>query len=300
MDTPSYCAALKSYLCRRTLEESGYNLSKKKKALLDDHCCHAFLAGVADSMGKTGAGKTVLVSDQPELLELCSFLLIRYLNTQPSVTAREKEKSLFYTLTLPAEALLNFSFEESNDDLAVAYYFRGVFIACGYALDPSLEYHLEIKPKKQAFFEKLLFLAAKSDIPFKTSTRRGSHLLYLKDSEIIADFLTLIGGEKYAMALMDQKIFKEIKNHTNRVNNYDQANLSRVIGSAQTAVEAIRLLREAGKLSGLTDELFEAARVREENPDLPLGQLCALCNPPVSKSGMHHRLHKLIELAKEL
>ena len=299
MDAPSYCAALKAFLCRRTLEESGYTLSKKKKAVLDDECCRAFLAGVADSMGKTSGGKTVLVSDFPDLLELCSFLLIRYLNVQPTVCARENEKTL-YTLSLPAETALSFTKQNAANELAASYYFRGVFIACGYAVDPSVEYHLEIKAKKQAFCEKLLSVADGADISFKISTRRGHHLLYLKDSEIIADFLTLIGGEKYAMELMDQKIFKEIKNHTNRVNNYDQANLSRVIGSAQTAVEAIRLLREAGKLSGLSDELQIAARIREENPDLPLGQLCALCNPPVSKSGMHHRLHKLIELAKEL
>ena len=298
MEAPSYCAAVKSYLCRRTLEESGYNLSKKKKAAMTDVTCRAFLAGVADSMGRFTADKTEIISDNLELMELCSFLLIRYLDVHVSVSVREKEKNTDYTLTLPAACTLSLSARTATDE-SLPYYLRGVFVSCGYVADPACEYHIEIKAKRLAFSDKLVSLAASTDIGFKSSTRRGSHLLYIKDSEGVADFLTLIGAEKYAMELMDQKIFKEISNHTNRINNYDQANLSRVIGSAQTAVEAIRILKAAGKLSSLPDELSEAARLREAYPDMPLGQLCALCNPPVSKSGMHHRLKKLIELAKE-
>ncbi len=298
MEPLSYCAAVRSYLCHRTLEESGYNLSKKKKAVLTNVGCRAFLAGVADCIGHFTAEKTTLVSDHLELMELCSFLLIRYLDAQVSVTAREKEKNADYTLTLPADCPIALSDETATEE-GLPYYLRGVFLSNGYVVDPASEYHLEIKTNRLAFSEKLLSLATSADIKFKTSTRRGNHLLYIRDSEGVADFLTLIGAEKYAMQLMDQKIFKEISNHTNRINNYDQANLSRVIGSAQTVVEAIRILKEAGKLSALPDELSEAAALRETYPDMPLGQLCALAHPPISKSGMHHRLKKLVELAKE-
>ena len=37
---------------------------------------------------------------------------------------------------------------------------------------------------------------------------------------------------------------------------------------------------------------------REENPELPLSQLAALCDPPVTKSCLNHRLKRLMELAK--
>ena len=42
----------------------------------------------------------------------------------------------------------------------------------------------------------------------------------------------------------------------------------------------------------------QAARLREENPELNLGQLGALCDPPVSKPAFNHRMRKLTELAE--
>ena len=38
--------------------------------------------------------------------------------------------------------------------------------------------------------------------------------------------------------------------------------------------------------------------MRAENPELTLAQLAALCDPPVTKSCLNHRLRKLMELAK--
>ncbi len=298
MDAPSYCASVKAYLCQRTLEESGYTNTKKQKFLLSPCCSSAFLAGVADSIGKKGSKDIKLVSENCQLLELCSYLLIRSEFTNIVVKTEEGKKSTTYVLSLPLD--ISFSYPASKEcSECLPYYFRGAFISSGYVLDPSNEYHLEVKSKEKFFCEKLLSLAHDADIAFKKTTRRGNHLLYMKDSEDIADFLTLIGGEKYAMELMNKKIFKEISNHTNRINNYDQANLSRVIGSAQTAVEAIRVLRKKGRLESLPRELQEAAMVRESYPDMPLCQLCKQCNPPLTKSGMNHRLQKLISLAKE-
>ena len=41
------------------------------------------------------------------------------------------------------------------------------------------------------------------------------------------------------------------------------------------------------------------ARQRVENPELTLSQLAALCDPPVTKSALNHRLRKLVELASQ-
>jgi len=37
-----------------------------------------------------------------------------------------------------------------------------------------------------------------------------------------------------------------------------------------------------------------------ENPELPLRELAALIDPPVSKSGLNHRLAKLDDMADSL
>ena len=51
-------------------------------------------------------------------------------------------------------------------------------------------------------------------------------------------------------------------------------------------------------LDALPDKLRETARLRAENPELTLAQLAALCDPPVTKSCLNHRLRKLMELAR--
>ena len=49
--------------------------------------------------------------------------------------------------------------------------------------------------------------------------------------------------------------------------------------------------------SVLSAKLRATAIARLENPDLPLDELKDLINPPITKSGLNHRLTKLSELA---
>ena len=46
--------------------------------------------------------------------------------------------------------------------------------------------------------------------------------------------------------------------------------------------------------------LREIARVRVENPDLSLQQLGEMLDPPIGKSGVNHRLRRLMEIADGL
>ncbi|MEG2098023.1 MAG: DNA-binding protein WhiA, partial [Pseudoflavonifractor sp.] len=47
------------------------------------------------------------------------------------------------------------------------------------------------------------------------------------------------------------------------------------------------------------DKLRKTALLRVEHPELTLTQLAELCDPPVTKSCLNHRLRKLIALAGE-
>ena len=42
------------------------------------------------------------------------------------------------------------------------------------------------------------------------------------------------------------------------------------------------------------------ARLRVENPDLSLQELGEMADPPLSKSGVNHRLRRLMEIADRL
>ena len=58
--------------------------------------------------------------------------------------------------------------------------------------------------------------------------------------------------------------------------------------------------KPADALRTLPEVLQEAAAKRMQNPDLSLTALCGCFDPPVSKSGLSHRMKKLEALAETL
>ena len=60
----------------------------------------------------------------------------------------------------------------------------------------------------------------------------------------------------------------------------------------------VELLRDGGYLPQLPDELRRTAELRLENPSVSLSVLAALHDESITRSGVNHRLSKLIELAE--
>ena len=71
-------------------------------------------------------------------------------------------------------------------------------------------------------------------------------------------------------------------------------------GLLPAQVEAIRRIEEKQGLDGLTEELRELARLRLENPEMSLRELGELLSEPLSRSGVNHRLRRIVEFAQEL
>ncbi|MBQ2500177.1 MAG: DNA-binding protein WhiA, partial [Clostridia bacterium] len=69
---------------------------------------------------------------------------------------------------------------------------------------------------------------------------------------------------------------------------------------AYRQIEAIRFIEEAKGLGFLPDELRELAILRLENEDFTLGDLADNVKEPISKSGVNHRLQKILETAEGL
>ena len=57
---------------------------------------------------------------------------------------------------------------------------------------------------------------------------------------------------------------------------------------------------EKGKLERLSSELIETALLRLENDDVSLAELALLHEPPISKSGLNHRLEKICAAAEDI
>lgn len=187
-----------------------------------------------------------------------------------------------------------------EEDCCKASFLRGTFLAGGSVTDPAKGYHIELTTTHQSVArEGYILLEEVLGFPPKKAARGGSQVLYLKQSERIADFLTYLGAPVAAMGIMEAKLEKELNNRVNRRCNCDEANTSKVVEASQEQLTAIRILREKGLLAHLPAKLLQAATAREENPELSLSELAALMEPPITKPAMNHRMKKLMAMAQE-
>ena len=82
--------------------------------------------------------------------------------------------------------------------------------------------------------------------------------------------------------------------------NCDMANVNKTLDAVAAQQEAIETLKRHGQLEKLPEKIQETARLRMRNPELPLAQLAALFDPPISKSCLNHRIRKIMEEARKL
>ena len=185
-------------------------------------------------------------------------------------------------------------------DCCKAAFLRGAFLAGGSVTDPIKGYHMELTTT-HASVSRETYTLMEDVLSFypKMAARGGGHVLYLKQSEQISDFLTYLGAPVSAMGIMEARLEKELNNKVNRRCNCDDANTSKVVEAAQEQLAAIRTLREKGAFEHLPKKLQQAASAREENPESSLTELAAMMEPPITKPAMNHRLKKLVELSKE-
>lgn len=180
------------------------------------------------------------------------------------------------------------------------HYLRGVFLSCGAVTDPASSYHLDMVLSEDCMAEEFGCFLEDMGMNPKHTARKGLPVLYFKESESIEDFLTVIGAKKGAFSVMNAKIVKDIRNNANRVSNCELANIGKSVGAASVQYEAIRRLYEEGRFERLPVELQETAKLRYEHPDLPLKDLAALHEPPLTKSGLNHRLTKIMDFEEKV
>ncbi len=187
-----------------------------------------------------------------------------------------------------------------DNSCCASSFFRGLFLLSGTVTNPEKEYHLEIQAPNNIIAEAVYLLAQSLGINFKITKRKQNAVLYLKESEQIEDFLTLIGSSRFALKLMDIKVMKNVRNKINRVTNCETANLSKTVTAANMQVKDILFIKEKKGLNFLDEDLRELAEVRLENPDLSLRELTELLTEPLSRSGVNHRLKRISEVAEKL
>ena len=201
----------------------------------------------------------------------------------------------------PRQSLvLHVNFALLEDDCCRTAFLRGAFLAGGSVTDPEKRYHLELSTSHiQASREVSALLQEMGFLP-RSVMRGGSAVIYFKQSEHIEDLLTTLGAPVAATEIMTAKVDKEIRNGANRAMNCDMANVNKTLDAVAAQQEAIEKLEKSGQMEKLPEKIQETARLRMQNPELPLAQLAALFDPPISKSCLNHRIRKIMEEARKL
>ena len=80
----------------------------------------------------------------------------------------------------------------------------------------------------------------------------------------------------------------------------ENANTNKAASASSKHLFAIKKIKDAKQWDKLPDVLKEIAILREEYPEDSLKELGEKTNPPIGKSGVNHRLSRLVELAETI
>lgn len=186
-----------------------------------------------------------------------------------------------------------------EDDCCLAAFLRGIFLAAGTVAGPEKKSHLEIATSHQSLCREVMSLMLDMELSPKMTLRKASAVLYFKDTASVEDFITLIGAPLSAMAIMEAKVEKDLRNTVNRQVNCETANLIKQTDVSAKQVNAIqRMIQKHGE-EAFPEKLRDTVKLRLENPSASLSELASMANPPLSKPGLNHRLRKIMEIAKK-
>ncbi len=189
-----------------------------------------------------------------------------------------------------------------DDEWMVRSYLRGAFLAGGSVNNPETSrYHLEIYSLYEEHNEMIAQMMNKFGLNAQTTARRSGFIVYLKEAEKIADFMSLIGATNSMLQFENVRIVRDMRNSVNRLVNCENANMNKIANASTRQIENIRLIDERVGIQTLPDKLREIAETRLAHQEVSLKELGKLVpGGPISKSGVNHRLRKLNAYADEL
>lgn len=175
-------------------------------------------------------------------------------------------------------------------------FIRGAFLACGQLSDPSVNYRADFPVKDENLAKEFKELLSEHYIKANISKRGKGFVVYIKQSEMVGNLLTVIGASQRSMELIETTIIKEVKNNMNRARNCDSANISKTVNASMKQRKAIEYLKKHEQFDSLPSELIDAANLRLSDPVATLSQLVKMSDKPITVSGLNHRLRRIIDI----
>ena len=215
-------------------------------------------------------------------------------------------KTILNSLGLYDDDILNIPKDYIVDDIdSIRAYIRGLFLICGSINDPKKSrYHLEFLVSSEKYAEFIINLLNTFDLNSKYIKRDNKYMVYVKEAEKIGDFLRIINATNALLYYEDIRIYRDHKNMTNRLNNCEQANVDKIVMTANKQVNDIELIKNECGLDVLDDKARVVAEYRLKYREASLTELSEIISietgTSITKSGIHHRMKKIEEVASRL
>ncbi len=187
-----------------------------------------------------------------------------------------------------------------NNECCIASFLRGAFLVCGTVTEPQKDYHLEFIAGSERRCDILVNVLKRIDVRAHKLNRGERWVIYVKDAEGIGRLMMQMGAAYAVKHLEETRNVRDCRNNANRRVNCDNANIDRTLSASESQCSAIRKLIKIKGLEGIPVELREIAQLRLENPEMSLRELSENLSEPISRSGVNHRLKKLMELAEDV
>ncbi len=289
----SFSKKTKEALCRQIVSQSC--------------CCEAELMGILMFAGKFKGSQVRVSLESLDSIMRFQLLLKKCLDADTKI---ESMKNSFFCV-LSDKKVLKRIVEYENQTVACGETFikneccrgaflRGAFLGGGTVSDPKKNYNMEFAIHSKKIHDEFKTFLQNMGLGFRSVKKKNTYVLYTKNSEIICDALAHMGAFSSQMEILNIKIEREVRSDITRVSNSETANMDKVMEASGKHIVAIKKLSENVGLDSLPDELREVAVLRLENEDLSLEQLGKKLIPPLSKSGVNHRLKKILDIAEKL
>ncbi|MBQ7542848.1 MAG: DNA-binding protein WhiA [Clostridia bacterium] len=281
--------------------------------ILSECCRHALAYGLL-LFGRSFSNASVsFAAENRTVLGLYASCISEITGTKPEYTDRSGKMAIVSVKSVmerreileafghsAGELSLRINRANLADECCFASFIRGAFLSCGTVSSPEKNYHLEFVVPFLKLSNDLFALLQELGFSPKHILRKSCHVIYFKDSENIEDLLTRMGATKSTLKLIGVKIDKDMRNHVNRRVNFETANIDRSVQAGSLQLEAIRKIDKARGLDTLPKGLKEIACMRMEHPEASLFELEELFEGRLSRSGINHRLKRLVQIAEEI
>ncbi len=209
-------------------------------------------------------------------------------------------KNHFVNINVCMQIVLEDKEAIKQEDKMVKAFLRGVFLGTGSVVNPQTRYHLEMIANNQdnALFIHLLLQTLQ--IGSKIIKRKKDFVIYVKGAESISNFLAAIGANKGMLTFEETRVFKEMRNNINRINNFDNANFDKTVDASLLQVEDIAVIKRNRKFEKMPEPLKQLARLRLSYREATFDELGKMLEPSLSRAGVCHRFKKIKEIADSL